>query len=73
MTVAHDPVRIFRRLQAKETVEIDGWSLGVSDDLIWLTNPYGLNVGCYDCTLTSCKRILEIITADDHEREWGML
>lgn len=73
MTAAHDPVRIFRRLQATETVEIDGWSLGVSDDLIWLTNPYGLDVGFYDCTPASCRRILEIIAADDHDRELGML
>lgn len=73
MTVPQDAGRVFDRLQANEAVEVAGWSLGVGDDLIWLTNPYGLDVGFYDCTLASCERILAIIAADDHDHEWGML
>lgn len=54
-------------------VEIEGWSINPDGAEIWLTNPYGIDVGFYDNDAEGCARILERISTDDHEREWGTL
>jgi hypothetical protein len=40
---------------------------------IWLTNPYGIDVGFYPNDAQGCACILERIATDDHEKEWGTL
>ena len=54
-------------------VEIEGWSINPDGAEIWLTNPYGIDVWFYDNDAEGCARILERISTDDHEREWGTL
>jgi len=53
--------------------EIDGWSIIPDGAEIWLTNPYGLDVGFYANDAEGCARILKRISTDDHEMEWGTL
>lgn len=53
--------------------EIDGWAINLDGSKIWLTNPYGIDVGFYPSSAEGCASILERISADDHEREWGTL
>lgn len=66
---------LFDQLQSEMRVERDGWSINLDtdDDVIWLTNPYGLDVWFCDIAEAGCHRILAIIENDDHDREWGML
>lgn len=55
------------------SAEIDGWAINRDGAEIWLTNPYGIDVGFYANGAEGCARILERISTDDHEREWGTL
>ena len=67
---SHD---LHQRLKAHGRAEIDGRAINANSAEIWLTNPYGLDVGFYANDAEGCARILERISTDDHEREWGSL
>jgi len=64
---------LYQHLKTHVRAEIDGWSLNADDAEIWLTNPYGIDVGFYANDAEGCERILERISTDDHESEWGTL
>ncbi len=65
--------KLHQHLRAHGRAEIDGWAINANGAEIWLTNPYGLDVGFYAKDAEGCARILERISTDDHEREWGTL
>ena len=65
--------KLHQHLRAHGRAEIDGWVINADGAEIWLTNPYGLDVGFYANDAEGCARILKRISTDDHEREWGTL
>jgi hypothetical protein len=67
------PQVLHQHLRAHGRAEIDGWVINADGAEIWLTNPYGLDVGFYANDAEGCASILERISTDDHEREWGSL
>ena len=60
-------------LRQHRTADIEGWALIADEDLIWLVNPYGIDVGYYSHDAGGSKKVLERIANDDHTSEWGML
>jgi hypothetical protein len=64
---------LHQHLKTHVRADIDGWSIIPDGAEIWLTNPYGLDVGFYVNDAEGCARILKRISSDDHEREWGTL
>lgn len=68
-----DALELHQHLKKYGRCCVDGWPINPSDDLIWLTNPYGIDVGFYPNDADGCARILERILKDSHEQEWGSL
>lgn len=64
---------LHQHLTTHSRAEIDGWEINADGSEIWLTNPYGLDVGFYANNAEGCARILERISTDNHEKEWGTL
>ncbi|CAJ0903123.1 hypothetical protein R20233_04890 [Ralstonia sp. LMG 32965] len=64
---------LHRHLQEHVRAEIDGWVINLDGAEIWLTNPYGIDVWFCPNDTEGCARVLECISTDDHEREWGTL
>ena len=64
---------LYQHLKTHGRAEIDGWAINADGAEIWLTNPYGIDVGIYANNAEGCAGILERISTDDHEREWGTL
>ncbi len=64
---------LYQHLETHGRAEIDGWAINADGAEIWLTNPYGIDVGFYANNAEGCAGILERISTDDHEREWGTL
>lgn len=64
---------LHQHLNKHGRAKIDGWTISPDGAEIWLTNPYGIDVGFYANDAPGCVRILERISTDDHEREWGTL
>lgn len=67
------PSDLLEQLQAVGRLKIDGWSVGLTDGDIWLTNPYGLDCAFQPATVEGCEAVLRWIASDTHEREWGSL
>ena len=64
---------LHQHLKTHSRTKIDGLAINADGAEIWLTNPYGLDVGFYDNDAEGCARMLERISTDGHEREWGTL
>jgi hypothetical protein len=75
-TAAHElpsAADLLQRVQAEHRVRLQGWSISRDADLLWLTNPYALDVGHYHPDVLGCARILERIRGDTQAKEWGHL
>ena len=64
---------LLAKLRESHRVQIDGWAINLDGDVIWLTNPYGLDCAFFPESEQGCERILVQIRTDTHEREWGTL
>jgi hypothetical protein len=53
-------------------MKIDGWAINVDGAEIWLTNPYGIDVGFYANSADACIRILERIDPTKDEVDWHL-
>ena len=62
--------QLFSQLGNGKSVKIECWGIMMERNLIWLTNPYGIDVACFKANVHSCATILNRIATDDHEREW---
>lgn len=61
-------------LQQHQHLKIDGWSINLVGNEIWLSNPYGIDVGFYENDAKGCERITQRIASEDREeRERGTL
>lgn len=65
--------KLHKHLTIHGRAEMDGWAINADGTDIWLTNPYGIDVGFYANDAEGCARILERISTDNHEKEWGTL
>lgn len=70
-----NPAVLLRALATEGTkVSIEGWTLIRDDAGIWMTNPYGVDVGLVRPDEAQCGFILETIKETGScEREWGHL
>lgn len=50
--------QLFDLIKSGQQAEVDGWSLGLLDGMVWLTDPYGNDVAFFDATADACERIL---------------
>ncbi len=73
LPVSVDAAELCKQLRQRRQTDIEGWTLVADESLIWLVNPYGIDVGFYSHDLDGCRRILARIMSDDREAEWGML
>lgn len=64
---------LHQHLEKHGSCDVDGWPITPSGDVIWLTNPYGIDVGFYPNDPRGCARILERVLTDTHDKEWGTL
>ena len=80
--MADDPQRptpsgLLAELTREGRARVGEFRLGVGTDsfgpVIWITNPYGLDVGFRELTVEGCEGLLAMIASDTHEREWGSL
>lgn len=67
---ANDLLNVLHRVGR---AKIDGWSIHRDADLIWLTNPYGLDCAFVSLSPEGCDTILQWIASDTQEHEWGSL
>lgn len=71
LTNMSTPDELLEHVQAGKQVDVVQWSIGVMNDRIWATNPYGIDVACVDVSTAGCASILQSIANDTHEREWA--
>ena len=64
---------LYQHLKTHGRAEIDGWSINADGAEFWRSIPYGIDVAFYANNAEGCAGILERISTDDHEREWGTL
>lgn len=67
------PSELLDQLQVVGRLKIDGWSIGLTDGDIWLTNHYGLDCVFQPSSIEGCEAVLRWIASDTHERECGSL
>lgn len=61
-------------LQEHKRLKIDGWSINLEGEEVWLTNPYGNDIAFFDHDPEGCERILRRMAREDQEeRERGAL
>lgn len=54
--------------------EIDGYVLNLDEHGVWMTNPYGVDVGLFELSVLGCEQVLRaIVQTANREREWAHL
>ncbi len=72
-----NPEKLFELLGGHRSIEVDQYSLGVDKDIfddldIWMTDPYGCDLGWVPYTVENAGRVLDRITnADPNGTERG--
>ena len=64
---------LHQHLKTHSRTKIDGLAINADGAEIWLTNPYGLDVGLYGNDAEGCARTLACISTNDHEMARGTL
>lgn len=68
------PARLLKLVGSHDVVEVGGWSLIQDDAGIWMTNPYGIDVGLVEPSEEQCCYVIDSIKKSASlEREWGHL
>lgn len=63
---------LYGLLREDRRAEVDGYVFGLApDNLLWVTNPYGIDVAFLDFTIENCRRWIEAIGNEAEYREWG--
>lgn len=68
------PAGLLQLVGSHDIVAVDGWSLIQDEAGIWMTNPYGVDVGLVDPSEEQCGFVIDSIRNSARlEREWGHL
>jgi hypothetical protein len=68
---------LLQQLQAARGVRLQGWSISGESQTLWVTNPYGVDVGHHNQDTAGCSAVLAHIDKVEQypasDREWRHL